>query len=222
MPSCFFSTHFSRISLSSHWTVELAPWQLYLLASIDRQGQLVKLATTQNPWVHKEMMRSSLMELLTIILMCGQDMDMLSTLLLHLLDSGQGTHKNNSCIQCDLTQTFMAQVLNLIFCSFVCSFYFSHVDRSSSSNHDTTSANDMIRGTEVAPPPSSSLKQTANSPSWLTNITSSTFRNKQPKAMDMFNGGNNLVTKFKYVTKTPEFFPFLFCYVFFFFFSFFS
>lgn len=73
----------------------------------------------------------------------------------------------------------------------------SHVDRSSSSNHNTTSAKDMIRGTEVAPPPSSSLKQAANSPSWLTNITSSTFRNKQPKATDTFNGGNNLVTKFK-------------------------
>lgn len=202
-PPVSISTHFSRMLLSSHWTVELAPWQLYLPALIDHQGQLVKLVAILNPWVHKEMMRSSLTALLTIILMCGRDMHMPSTLLLHLLDSEQGTHNNNWCIQCDFIQTFMAQVPNPSFVClfFVCSLYFSHVDRSSSSNHNTTSAKDMIRGTEVAPPPSSSLKQAANSPSWLTNITSSTFRNKQPKATDTFIGGNNLVTKFKYVTK---------------------
>mgnify|MGYP007058294972 CR=1 FL=1 len=118
-PPVSISTHFSRMLLSSHWTVELAPWQLYLRALIDHQGQLVKLVAILNPWVHKEMMRSSLMALLTIILMCGQDTHMPSTLLLHLLDSEQGTHNNNWCIQCDLIETFMAQVPNPSFCLFV-------------------------------------------------------------------------------------------------------
>ncbi|XP_068701948.1 serine/threonine-protein kinase PLK4-like [Montipora foliosa] len=73
----------------------------------------------------------------------------------------------------------------------------SHIDRTSTSNHNTTSAKDMIRGTEVAPPPSSTFKQATNSASWLTNITSSTFGNKPAKGLEMSSGGNNLITKFK-------------------------
>ncbi|KAJ7392984.1 Serine/threonine-protein kinase plk4 [Desmophyllum pertusum] len=67
----------------------------------------------------------------------------------------------------------------------------------STTDQKTSSAKDLIRGTEVAPPPSSGYKPTANSASWLSNITTSTFRNKQPKALETTNGENNLVTKFK-------------------------
>jgi len=61
----------------------------------------------------------------------------------------------------------------------------------------TSSSKDLIRGTEVAPPPSTCFKETANSASWLSNITSSTFRSKQPKDLEASNGERNLITKFK-------------------------
>ena len=75
------------------------------------------------------------------------------------------------------------------------SFHFSHC--SSTSDQKTSSPKDVIRGTEVAPPASSGYKQAANSSSWLSNITSSTFRNKQPKSLEGTNGENNLITKYK-------------------------
>jgi len=73
----------------------------------------------------------------------------------------------------------------------------SHTNSTSTSDQKTSSAEDMIRGTEVAPPPPSGYKQAANSASWLSNITTSTFRNKQPKGIETSKGGNSLITKFK-------------------------
>lgn len=67
----------------------------------------------------------------------------------------------------------------------------------STADQKTSSSNDLIRGTEVAPPPSSGFKQTANSASWLSNITSSTFRSKQPKDLQASSGERKLVAKFK-------------------------
>ena len=81
--------------------------------------------------------------------------------------------------------------------------HFSHTDSASTSNQKTSSAEDLMRGTEVAPPPSSSsYNQVSSFPSWLSNITSSTFGKKQPKGMQTASsGGNSLISKFKWVNE---------------------
>ncbi|KAM7439975.1 Serine/threonine-protein kinase plk4 [Porites harrisoni] len=74
----------------------------------------------------------------------------------------------------------------------------SHTESHSTSDQKTGSyTKDLMRGTDVAPPPSLGYK-TAESASWLSSITTSTFRNKQPKDKETApNTGNSLIAKFR-------------------------
>lgn len=68
----------------------------------------------------------------------------------------------------------------------------------STSELKTSSTRDQIRGTEVAPASSISQKRSATSPSWLSNITASTFgRKKSKEELNISNGENRLKGKFR-------------------------
>lgn len=198
----FFSWH--SMLKSSHWTVGLVQWLQYQQALVDPQNPLVAAVSIQNPKHYREtlMMMPSLTDQVIICRICGPDM--VDTHHLHQLDREQGTvvwllieqHRLlwfNICfpswhgvsVQITLTDNFY----------FNFNYHFSH--STSTADQKTSSSNDLIRGTEVTPPPSSGFKQTANSASWLSNITSSTFRSKQPKDLQASSGERKLVAKFK-------------------------
>ena len=81
--------------------------------------------------------------------------------------------------------------------------YFSHSE--STGELKTSSTRDQIRGTEVAPASSISQKQSATSPSWLSNITASTFgRKKSKEELNTSNGENRLKGKFRFVLKSKK------------------
>ena len=81
--------------------------------------------------------------------------------------------------------------------------YFSHSE--STGELKTSSTRDQIRGTEVAPASSISQKQSATSPSWLSNITASTFgRKKSKEELNTSNGENRLKGKFRLVLKCKK------------------
>ena len=85
-----------------------------------------------------------------------------------------------------------------IFIFLLFDFHYSHTESHSTSDQKTGSyTKDQMRGTDVAPPPSLGYK-TAESASWLSSITTSTFRNKQPKDKETApNTGNSLIAKFR-------------------------
>lgn len=81
--------------------------------------------------------------------------------------------------------------------------YFSHSE--STGELKTSSTRDQVRGTEVAPASSISQKQSATSPSWLSNITASTFgRKKSKEELNTSNGENRLKGKFRFVLKCKK------------------
>ena len=85
-----------------------------------------------------------------------------------------------------------------IFIFLLFDFHYSHTESRSTSDQKTASyTKDQMRGTDVAPPPSLGYKS-AESASWLSSITTSTFRNKQPKDKETApNTGNSLIAKFR-------------------------
>lgn len=81
--------------------------------------------------------------------------------------------------------------------------YFSHSE--STGELKTSSTRDQIRGIEVAPASSISQKQSATSPSWLSNITASTFgRKKSKEELNTSNGENRLKGKFRFVLQSKK------------------